>query len=28
MTVRHPDTGMVIAALRQLLATVRVELGP
>ena len=28
ITVRHPDTGTVIAALRQLLATVRVELGP
>jgi ATP-grasp domain len=28
ITVRHPDTGVVTAALRQLLATVRVELGP
>jgi hypothetical protein len=28
ITVRHPDTGAVTAALRQLLATVRVELGP
>jgi hypothetical protein len=28
ITVRHPDTAAVTAALRQLLATVRVELGP
>jgi hypothetical protein len=28
ITVRHPDTAAVAAALRQLLATVRVELGP
>ena len=26
ITVRHPDTGVVVAALKQLLATVRVEL--
>jgi len=28
ITVRHPDTGAVTAALRHVLATVRVELGP